>query len=186
MEKVVKILGIVGSLRKKSYNNALMQVAFEVLPKGATLQVFDIKDIPQFNQDDEQKPPDVVKDLKSMIRKSDAVLIACPEYNYSVPGVLKNAIDWASRPYGDNAWEGKPVAVMSASIGMIGGARAQYHLRQIFVFLNMYPINQPEVMMPFAEEKVDNEGKIADKVTRELVKQLLTSLIDWTRKILKE
>lgn len=186
MEKVVKILGIVGSLRKKSYNKALMQVAFEVLPKGATLQVFDIKDIPQFNQDDEQKPTDVVKDLKSMIRKSDAVLIACPEYNYSVPGVLKNAIDWASRPYGDNAWEGKPVAVMSASIGMIGGARAQYHLRQIFVFLNMYPINQPEVMMPFAEEKVDNEGKIADKVTRELVKQLLTSLIDWTRKILKE
>jgi chromate reductase, NAD(P)H dehydrogenase (quinone) len=98
----------------------------------------------------------------------------------------KNAIDWASRPYGDNAWEGKPVAVMSASIGMIGGARAQYHLRQIFVFLNMYPINQPEGMMPFAEEKVDNEGKIADKVTRELIKQLSTSLIDWTRKILKE
>ena len=184
MNKVIKILGIVGSLRKKSYNKALMRVAFEVLPKGATLQVFDIKDIPQFNQDDEQKPTDVVKDLKSMIRNSDAVLIACPEYNYSVPGVLKNAIDWASRPYGDNAWEGKPVAVMSASIGMIGGTRAQYHLRQIFVYLNMHPINQPEVMMPFAEEKVNDEGKITDKETRELVKQLLTSLINWTRKVL--
>ena len=184
MNKVIKILGIVGSLRKKSYNKALMRVAFEVLPKGATLQVFDIKDIPQFNQDDEQKPTDVVKDLKSMIRNSDAVLIACPEYNYSVPGVLKNAIDWASRPYGDNAWEGKPVAVMSASIGMIGGTRAQYHLRQIFVYLNMHPINQPEVMMPFAEEKVNDEGKITDKETRELVKQLLMSLINWTRKVL--
>ena len=183
MEKVIKILGIVGSLRKNSYNKALMRVAFEVLPKGATLQVFDIKDIPQFNQDDEQNIPEVVRDLKFKIRSSDAVLIACPEYNYSIPGVLKNAIDWASRPYGDNALEGKPVAVMSASIGRLGGARAQYHLRQIFVALNMYPVNRPEVMMPFAAQKVDDTGRIIDEESRELVKQLLIALIDWTKKI---
>ena len=183
MAKGVKILGIVGSLRKNSYNKALMHLAFEVLPKGVTLQVFDIKDIPPFNQDDEQNIPEVVEDLKSKIRSSDAVLIACPEYNYSIPGVLKNALDWASRPYGDNALERKPVAVMSASIGRLGGARAQYHLRQIFVALNMYPVNRPEVMMPFAAQKVDAKGKIIDEESRELVKQLLIALIDWTKRI---
>lgn len=141
MEKKVKILGFVGSLRKGSFNRALMRTAIELAPEGAELEVFDLEGIPPFNQDLENQPPQQVKEFKAKIRNADALLIASPEYNYSIPGVLKNAIDWASRPHGYNAFEGKPVAVMSASIGRLGGARAQYHLRQSFVYLNMHPLN---------------------------------------------
>jgi chromate reductase len=110
-------------------------------------------------------------------------LIATPEYNYSVPGVLKNAIDWASRPKTGNPLEGKPVAIMSASIGRLGGARAQYHLRQSFVFLNMHPVNQPEVMLPSAAENVDANGRLTNEQTRMLIKQLLEALVAWTKKL---
>jgi chromate reductase len=96
---------------------------------------------------------------------------------------LKNAIDWASRPYLDNAFDNKPVAIMSASTGMLGGSRAQYHLRQTFVFLNMYPINNPEVMVPFAKEKIDEDGRLTDEKTREKIRELLESLIAWTTKL---
>jgi chromate reductase len=106
-----------------------------------------------------------------------------PEYNYSIPGVLKNAIDWASRPCGDNAFDGKPVAVMGASIGTIGTARAQYHLRQSFVFLNMYPVNQPEVMIPFAQEKFDDKGILKDEHAKENIKELLVALAEWAQKL---
>ena len=131
----------------------------------------------------ENTPPEKVKEFKAKIRAADAILIASPEYNYSVSGVLKNAIDWASRPYGDNSFEGKPVAVMSASIGMLGGSRAQYHLRQVFVFLNMHPINKPEVMVPSAADKIDQNGVVTDKTTRGLIKDLLENLVAWTRKM---
>ena len=109
------------------------------MPEGATLDVFELDGIPGFNQNQEQSPPEKVMELKKRVREADAILFVTPEYNYSVPGVLKNAIDWASRPYGDNAWNGKPAAIMGASIGGIATARAQYHLRQIMVFLNMFP-----------------------------------------------
>ena len=109
-------------------------------------------------------------------------MIATTEYNYSIPGVLKNAIDWASRPYGDNAFDGKPVAVMGASIGTLGTARAQYDLRRSFVFLNMLPLNQPEVMVAFAQDKVDSQGRVTDENTRKRIKELLESLIAWTRR----
>ena len=151
MEAKIKILGIVGSLRKNSYNKALMRAAVQAAPENAEIEIFDISVIPVFNQDFENEPAKTVKDFKAKIKAADAILIATPEYNYSIPGVLKNAIDWASRPYGDNVFEGKPVAVMSASIGKLGGARAQYHLRQAFVFLNMFPINNPEVMLSQAQ-----------------------------------
>jgi chromate reductase len=97
--------------------------------------------------------------------------------------VLKNAIDWASRPYGDNAWWGKPAAIMGASIGTFGTARAQYHLRQVMVFLNMFPVNQPEVMIGAAHERFDAEGNLTDEATREHIRRLLQSLVDWTRRI---
>jgi chromate reductase len=183
MEKTVKILGFVGSLRNGSYNKALMRAALELLPEDAALEVFDLEGIPPFNQDLENQPPQIVKDFKAKIRKADALLIASPEYNYSVPGVLKNAIDWASRPHVDNAFEGKPVAIMSASIGRLGGARAQYQLRQSFIYLNMHPINRPEVMMPSAQDRVDANGNLADETTRQLIKQLLDALVKWTRKL---
>ena len=110
-------------------------------------------------------------------------LVATPEYNYSIPGVLKNAIDFVSRPYGDNPFNDKPVAIMNASIGMLCGARAQYHLRQTFIFLNMYPINKPEVFVTFAGQKFDDRGGLTDEKTKEFVKSLLDALVSWTRRI---
>ena len=186
MEKKVDILGFAGSLRKGSYNKALLRTALEVVPKDATLEIFDLNGIPLFNQDIENQPPETLKEFKAKIRAADAILIATPEYNYSIPGVLKNAIDCASRPYGDNAFEGKPVALMGASIGMLGTARAQYHLRQSLVFLNMYPLNRPEVMVPFAADKVDANGNVTDAKTREKIKELLESLAAWTMKLKAE
>ena len=181
--ETVKILGFVGSLRKDSYNKALMRAALELLPKNATLEVFDLEGIPPFNQDLENQPPPTVKEFKAKIRKADALLIASPEYNYSIPGVLKNAIDWASRPHGDNVFEGKPVAVMSTSIGRLGGARAQYHLRQVFVALNLHSLNRPEVMVPYAEERFDASGSLTDEATRKLIWQLVEALVQWTKRL---
>jgi chromate reductase len=181
--KRVKILGFAGSLRKGSFNKALLHVAVELAPENAEIEIFDLEGIPLFNQDFERNPPEKVRDFKSRIKAADAILIASPEYNYSVSGVLKNAIDWASRPYDDNAFEDKPVAVMSASIGMLGGARAQYHLRQTFVTLGMYPINYPEVMVAYAREKIDENGKVKDKQTIEMIQQLVEALVVWTERL---
>ncbi len=183
MSKKIHILGFAGSLRKESYNRALLSAASEMVPDDAVLEVFDLEGIPPFNQDLEDQPPDKVKDFKAKIRAADAILIATPEYNYSIPGVLKNAIDWASRPHGDNAFDAKPVAVMGASIGMLGTARAQYDLRRSFVFLNMYPMNKPEVMVPFAGEKVDSMGRITDEKTRTKIREMVESLVAWTRRM---
>jgi len=183
MNKKVSILGFAGSLRKDSYNKAILSAALELLPGDAVLEIFDLEGIPLFNQDLENDPPQRLIDFKAKIKAADAILIATPEYNYSISGVLKNAIDCASRPYGDSAFQGKPVAVMGASIGMLGTARAQYHLRQSFVFLDMYPVNHPEVMVPFVNQKVDQEGRLTDAKTRELIAQLLDSLVDWTFKL---
>jgi chromate reductase len=186
MEKIVNILGFAGSLRKDSYNRSLLRAALELVPKDAGLEIFDLDGIPPFNQDLENQPSEKVKEFKAKIRAADAILIVTPEYNYSIPGVLKNAIDCASRPYGDNAFEHKPVAIMGASIGMGGSARAQYHLRQCFVFLTCFALNQPEVMVPFAQEKIDKEGKLTDQKIREKIKELLESLVAWTKRLKEE
>ena len=183
MSKTIRILGIAGSLRRHSYNRAVLRAAAKLAPADATVEIFEIDGIPPFSEDDEQDPPAKVVELKSRIRESDAVLFVTPEYNYSIPGVLKNAIDWASRPYGDNAWWGKPAAVMGASISSLGTARAQYHLRQVMVYLNMFPLNQPEVMIGAANERFDTLGKLTDEETREYVGLLLQNLVDWTRRI---
>jgi chromate reductase len=182
-ETKLKILGFAGSLRIASYNKSLLRAAANLMPEDTNLEIFDIDGIPAFNQDTENNMPEKVKDFKSKIRKADAILIATPEYNYSVPGVLKNAIDFATRPYGDNPFNEKPVAIMSASVGMLGGARAQYHLRQIFVYLNMHPINGPEVIVPFAQNKFDTNGNLVDENTQMFVRQLLQNLVNWTRKL---
>src|SRR6476646_37712 len=166
----IKILGIAGSLRKGSFNRMALKVAQGLVPAGATLDALDLPDLPGFNQDNEKTPPAAVSELKAKIRAADAILLVTPEYNYSIPGVLKNAIDWASRPYGDSAWIGKPVAVMGASVGVIGTARAQYHLRQVFVFLDMDPVNQPEVMIN-ASKSFDDQGNLTDPTTTDLIGQ---------------
>jgi chromate reductase, NAD(P)H dehydrogenase (quinone) len=181
----VRILGIAGSLRRGSYNRAALRTARQLVPDGAELEIFELDGIPGFNQDDEGQPPAKVADLKDRVRAADAILFVTPEYNYSIPGVLKNAIDWASRPYGDSAWAGKPVAVMGASIGALGTARAQYHLRQVFVFLNMYALNQPEVMIANAMERFDADGNLVDEKAKDLIRQLLQGLVAWTRQLRK-
>jgi chromate reductase len=124
MNNPIRILGIAGSLRRGSYNRAALRAATELVPEGAILETFELDGIPVFNQDEEQNPPAKVTELKRRIREADAILFVTPEYNYSVSGVLKNAIDWASRPYGDSAWNGKPAAIMGASPGAMGTARA--------------------------------------------------------------
>jgi len=183
LEQELKLLGFVGSLRKDSYNRGLMRAAMQLLPQNVTLEVFEIREIPPFDQDFERNPPEVVKQMKGKIRAADAILFVSPEYNYSIPGVLKNAIDWASRPFSDNAWDGKPVAVMSASSGKLGGARMQYHLRQSFVFLNMHPVNRPEFMLANAGNYFDGKGNLTDGDISNRIVEMINSLIDWTKRL---
>jgi chromate reductase len=185
MEAEIKILGFAGSLRSGSYNRALLRAAGDLLPAGARLDLFDLRDIPVFNQDTEGDMPAAVREFKAGIAVADGLLIATPEYNYSIPGVLKNALDWASRPSGDNSWAGKPVAVMGASNGMFGTARAQYHLRQVFVSLNMHTLNRPEVMVTFAEKKFDSQGRLTDQPTLDKIRDLLEALVELARKYRK-
>lgn len=174
MDKNIKVLGIVGSLRKDSYNKWLMKNALELAPQNIEIEVFYLHDIPLFNQDleDPKSMPDSVKEFKKKLRGSDVVLIATPEYNYSIPGVLKNAIDWGSRPYGDNSWNGKVIALLGASIGGFGTLRAQLHLRNSFLGIAKYVISQPEIYVSFAAEKFDENGNLKDEETKKKIKQL--------------
>ena len=183
MSRPVRILGIAGSLRRDSYNRATLRAATELVPEGASIEIFELDGIPGFNEDEERNPPAKVAELKRLVREVDAILFVTPEYNYSVPGVLKNAIDWASRPYGDNAWDGKTVGVMGASTGLLGTVRAQYHLRQMFVFLNMFPVNKPEVMIAHADDKFDDDGNLTDQLTAQKIRELLEALVDWTKSL---
>jgi chromate reductase len=176
MEKKVKIFAFAGSLRKGSYNQGLLHTALEVLPSNVHLEVFSLQNIPLYNQDDEKKLPSTVVEFKKKAFAADAILIATPEYNYSVPGVLKNALDWGSRPYGESCWENKPVAIMGASMGLQGTARAQYHLRQIFVGLNMRALNRPELMISQAQNKFDANGLLKDPAIRQKIGELLAAL----------
>jgi len=179
----ITILGFAGSLRKGSYNKSLLKASGGLVPDNSVLETFDLEGIPPFNMDFEQSMPERVKEFKRKIKDADAILIVTPEHNYSIPGILKNAIDWASRPYGDNAFEGKPAAIMSASPGTLGGARAQYHLRQIMVFLNMFPLNKPEIFVTFCSQKFDDKGNLTDEKTKEYIKGMLDALVSWTKKL---
>ncbi len=181
MDKPIKILGMAGSLRRNSYNRAALRAAQKLVPEDAVLDIIELDGIPVFSEDDERTPPAKVVELKKRIREADAVLLVTPEYNYSIPGGLKNVIDWASRPYGDSAWTGKPAAIMGASVGKFGTARAQYHLRQVFVFLNVLPVNQPEVMIGNVPEHFDADGNLVNEETKKLIRQLLANLVSWTR-----
>ena len=173
----IKILGIVGSLRNASYNHAALKAAQNLVPDGAILTVIELHGIPLFDQDAELVPPTSVLEFKREVLAADAILFATPEYNYSIPGVLKNAIDWASRPYGDSAWLGKPAAIMGASPGSLGTARAQYHLRQVLGALDMPVVNQPEVMIANAAQRFDQDGVLTDEPTRRFIQKLLVALV---------
>ncbi len=179
---MIRILGIAGSIRRDSYNKALLNEAAMLLPTNAEMKIFDIGKLPLFNQDLEADLPDVVKEFKNEVEKCDALLIATPEYNRSVPGVLKNAIDWASRPPGQNSFDGKPVATMGASTGSLGTAVVQYHLREIFAFLNMHPVEKPSVFVANADKKIKN-GRVIDEETRKRIGELIENLVKWAIKI---
>lgn len=180
MATSLHILGISGSLRKKSLNSAALRVAQQQLPDGVTMETFDLSSIPLYNDDvREQGFPEPVQQLRIKIASADAVLFVSPEYNYSIPGVLKNAIDWASRPP-NQPFDGKPIAIMGASPGVIGTARCQYHLRQVFVFLNGMVMNRPEVMIGSAMKKFDDLGNLTDDATKDHIRKFLIALADWT------
>jgi chromate reductase len=169
--KVMKILGISGSGRKRSYNWGLLEVAKEMLPEDTTLESFDVSHFPLYTQDHEHDPPAEVRLFKQKIRDSDAILFATPEHNYTVTAILKNAIEWGNRPGGDNSWNGKPAAIVSASSGPRGGARSQLHLRQILVDLNMYAINQPQLLLARAQDAFDTGHKLNDPQARETLRR---------------
>ncbi|MGC9187464.1 MAG: NADPH-dependent FMN reductase [Fervidicoccaceae archaeon] len=171
------LVGIPGSIRRGSYNRLLLENAKRMLPEGISLEIYELNEIPIFNQDIETEPPYSVLKIKEKIRKADAVLIATPEYNYSISGVIKNALDWISRPYWENPLDGKAVAIMSASTGILGRARAQYHLRQVLVAMNAWVINKPEVMLAQADKKFDERGNLLDENAVKLLSQLLKNLI---------
>ena len=180
---IIKILGISGSARRKSYNTALLEAAKELLPEGAALQVYDVSIFPLYNQDIEVEIPAPVRRFKEEIRRADAILFATPEHNYSITAVLKNAIEWGNRPDGDNSWEGKPAAIMSASTSPRGGVRAQLHLRQILVDLNMHPINKPQLLVARAQEHFDANLKLTNSEFRGTLRGLLSNLVEWTRRL---
>lgn len=183
MEKI-NVLGIVGSLRKHSFNRYLLQAAAELAPEGMQIELAEIIDLPMFNEDIlEAGAPKAVEDFKARIAAADALIIATPEYNWSVPGPLKNAIDWASRPIATSPLQGKPAALMGASTGPMGTVRVQLHWRQILAYTNTYLLPQPQVIVNFAEQKFDAEGKLIDEPTREHLKKLLAALDAWTRRL---
>ena len=176
-------LGISGSLRRQSLNTAALRACTGLLPPGVTMDLADISAIPLYNEEiREQGLPASVLSLREQILKADALVIATPEYNYSMPCVLKNAIDWASRPP-SQPFEGKPIALMSASPGGFGGARAQYQLRQVFIYLNGLILNRPEAMISAAHTKFDAQGGLTDPTAADQLKALLAALVDWTHLI---
>jgi chromate reductase, NAD(P)H dehydrogenase (quinone) len=183
MASPIRIAGISGSLRKGSFNTATLRAAIGLAPEGVTLEEVPIRDIPPYDDDVRQAGyPPAVEAFRSAIAGADAVLFVTPEYNYSIPGVLKNAIDWASRPP-SQPFDGKPVGIMGATGGMIGTARAQYHLRQMLVYLNAFPINKPEVMIGQAPTRFDENLVLVDDTTRGLMRQHLEALAAWTRRL---
>ncbi len=177
----IKVLGFSGSFRKGSFNTALINHAIRLSPEHIKMEKFDISPIPLFNEDTrvEVGEPEPVKLFKQKIAEADALLMAVPEYNYSIAGVLKNAIDWASRPLDTSPLFNKPFAMMSAG-GGLGGGRAQYHMRQVAVYLNMQPINKPELMVPRANEKFDKDGNLVDSSIEDKILNLLEALYEWT------
>src|SRR5437016_1320734 len=176
-----KVLGMCGSLLKGSYNMAALRTAIAQKPPGMTVEVADISQIPLYNEDVRQQGfPPTVETLRRQIKEADALLFVCPEYNYSMSGVLKNAIDWASRPP-DQPFAGKPCAIMGAAAGMAGGARAQGDLRRSMVFLDMHPINKPEVLIGQAQTKFDADGNLLDEAARGFIRDLMANLAGWAR-----
>jgi chromate reductase len=177
----VRVLGVAGSLRRGSLNRALLAAAAKLAPAGLTIDTFDLIDVPVYNGDVEAAgEPGSVAAMKAAMQAADAVLFVTPEYNHGVPGVMKNAIDWASRPARNAALNGKPVGIIGASPGQTGSARGQSQLRQAFEFTNSYCMPQPEILVFRAHEKFDANGELTDAKTAEFLGRYLEALRAWT------
>jgi chromate reductase len=179
----MKVLGISGSLRQGSYNSMALRAAQKLVPAGMTIDIADISTIPLYNDDVRVAgEPAAVTALKAQVRAADAVLIVTPEYNFSIPGVLKNTLDWLSRPP-EPPFDGKPVAIMGASPGPVGTARVQYDLRKVLVFMNSFTVNKPEVFISFAQNKFDAKGELTDEATAQFIGDLLVSLQNLKKRV---
>lgn len=177
---------IVGSLRKESYNLKTAKVLMEEAPESLTMELMDISGLPMFNEDLEGTPPQEWISLREKIHEMDGFLFLTPEYNRSVPGVLKNAIDVGSRPYGENSWNGKPAGVVSVSIGAISGFGANHHLRQSLVFVNVPTMAQPEAYIGGATELFDENGKLTNESTRDFLKTFMEAFQQWIQANVKQ
>ena len=179
MSAVRDIAVFVGSLRKESLNRKLAKALEELAPSSLKLEIVEIGQLPLYNQDFDEDPSPVYVEFRARVRAADGVLFITPEYNRSVPGALKNALDVASRPYGQSAWNGKPGAVISASPGAIGGFGANHHLRQSLVFLNVPAMQQPEAYIGGADKLFDASGKLASDGTRKFLQQFIEAFTNW-------
>ena len=175
MVNKTKILAFGASFRKGSYSKIVQGSLAALAPENASVSEFSLEGIPIFNQDLEGNLPSQVKEFNTAIEASDAIVIVTPEYNYSVPGYLKNAIDWATRPYGSNSFDGKAAAIISTSPGTLGGSRANYHLRQCFITMNVRALNRPEAIISQVDQKI-KDNVLADEKTRDVLKKLLQGL----------
>lgn len=166
-----------GSLRENSYNTSLLKAFIEHAPEGVTIELLDTHDVPLYNQDHEANMPEAVSSLKEKICSADGIIIATPEYNRSVPGMLKNVIDWTSRPYGQNSWKGIPVYVVGASTGPIAAALAQYELKKIMLYLDARVLGQSEFYLGNATEKISADGVLTDASTIDHVRSSLETFL---------
>lgn len=183
--KKYKIAVIVGSLRKESFNLKTAKAMMDMAPNSLELEFMDISGLPMFNEDLEANPPKEWVNLRKEIKAADGLLFFTPEYNRSVPGVLKNAIDVGSRPYGENSWDGKPAAVVSVSIGAISGFGANHHLRQSLVFVNVPTMAQPEAYIGGASELFNDNGKLTNDSTKDFLKDYMNAFEKWIHTVLK-
>jgi chromate reductase len=183
MPRTVAVL--VGSLRKESFNRKTAEALARLAPETLKLEILEIGHLPLYNQDLDEDPPSEWEDFRQRAKAAEAVLFVTPEYNRSVPGVLKNAIDVGSRPYGSSAWDGKPGAVISVSPGAIGGFGANHHLRQSLVFLNVPVLQQPEAYLGGAGDFFDEKGELKNDGARKFLTQFITAYAAWVEKVLR-
>ena len=186
MEKQIRVVALVGSLRRESYTRRVVNALKDLAPEGMVIEIAPLGAIPLYNEDDDSDPPLAWRAFRNQVHSGDAVLFATPEYNRSIPGVLKNAIDVGSRPGGASVWSGKPAAVLSVSPGSLGGFGANHHIRQCLTFLDMPVMQQPEAYLARVASVIDAGGRITSSETVEFLRRFVTAFEKWIRRFEKD